>query len=186
MPKIIKGINENIIACAMKLFEHHDYEEIDMKMIADELGIAVGTLYNYVPNKKTLYLNVHKMSWQKTFDRMDQKDKLPISDTEKIEEYIVVLYEDIEKRKGIRRALIKNITSLSEDIEANGIKERLISKINKLLFLLMKDGDDSKEHNDNRLAETLITTILVMVELHPGEKEKNITFIVKMLNSFLR
>lgn len=52
MPKIIKNLEEKIFNNAQKLFCENGYENVDMKTIAENCSIAVGTLYNYFPNKK--------------------------------------------------------------------------------------------------------------------------------------
>ena len=46
MPKIIKNLEENIFNAAFELFSEYGYQDVDMKMIAKKVGIAVGTLYN--------------------------------------------------------------------------------------------------------------------------------------------
>ena len=53
----------------MELFLENGYEGVDMKMIAKKCSIAVGTLYNYYPNKKELYIAILNESWNDTFKR---------------------------------------------------------------------------------------------------------------------
>lgn len=71
MPKIIDGIEDKIFSSAFNLFSQHGYKNVDMKIIAKSSGIAVGTLYNYYPNKQTLFLNVFNKSWIETFEKLD-------------------------------------------------------------------------------------------------------------------
>lgn len=52
MPKIIKNLKEKILISAMELFNDFKYKDVTMSGIAKKTGIAVGTLYNYYPNKK--------------------------------------------------------------------------------------------------------------------------------------
>lgn len=65
MPKIIKDIEERIFNAALKLFAERGYNKVNMKMVAKEAGIAVGTLYNYFPNKLGLFLSVLETNFKK-------------------------------------------------------------------------------------------------------------------------
>lgn len=72
MPKIIQNIEKKINQATLKLLEDHNYQSLNMKLIAQEAEMAVGTLYNYYQNKEELFLAVFKQSWQKTFVKLDQ------------------------------------------------------------------------------------------------------------------
>ncbi|NLM98223.1 MAG: TetR/AcrR family transcriptional regulator, partial [Halanaerobiaceae bacterium] len=60
MPKIIKNLDEKINNTALYLFSTRGYNQVTMKLIADETGVAVGTLYNYYTNKMNLFISVFK------------------------------------------------------------------------------------------------------------------------------
>ena len=107
MPKVINDIEKNIFDTAMELFGDLGYDNVDMKMIANKTGIAVGTLYNYYPNKMQLYLSVLEDSWADTLKKIDETSKLDISPESKIKKYLEVLYDDIEARKGLGSELLK-------------------------------------------------------------------------------
>lgn len=111
MPKVINDIEKNIFNAAMELFGDLGYDTVDMKMIANRAGIAVGTLYNYYPNKMQLYLDVLEFSWDDTLKKIDENSKSDISPESKIRKYLEVLYDDIEDRKGLGSeiAKVKNI-----------------------------------------------------------------------------
>ena len=49
MPKIIENLEEEIAKISLKLFKENPYQNVSMRKIASEVGIAVGTLYNYYP-----------------------------------------------------------------------------------------------------------------------------------------
>ncbi len=58
MPKIIKDVDKILQNCAMNLFITYGYLNVDMKMISEKSGIAVGTLYHYYENKRKLQVQV--------------------------------------------------------------------------------------------------------------------------------
>ncbi|KXS49265.1 MAG: TetR family transcriptional regulator, partial [Halanaerobium sp. T82-1] len=47
MPKIINNLRSKISRAAYQLFSEKGYSAVSMKIVAEETGIAVGTLYNY-------------------------------------------------------------------------------------------------------------------------------------------
>lgn len=184
MPKIIQDVEKIIRDNALILFIEFSYTDVDMKMISQKSGIAVGTLYNYYKSKKQLYISIIKESWQKTFDKLDSISEFVISPESRIRKFISTLYEDIEARKGLGRALINiSVDELKEDIEINDLKNELISKVEKFLSSLDKTDRLSKWSNINtRLAESLLVSTLAMLEVHPNEKEENINFLVEFIS----
>ena len=47
---------EQILRSAANLFAQFSYRNTDVQKIADELGVAKGTIYNYFPSKRDLFL----------------------------------------------------------------------------------------------------------------------------------
>ena len=45
---------------ALRLFAQHGYAAVSMRQIAKEVGVQVGTLYNYTPDKQTLLFDIMK------------------------------------------------------------------------------------------------------------------------------
>jgi AcrR family transcriptional regulator len=186
MPKIIDGIEQKIYNAAYELFSKKGYESVNMKMVANKTGIAVGTLYNYHKNKKGLYLSVLENSWQGTLNKLDQimKDK---EDGEKLENLVIELYNEISARKGIAQELIK-ASELKE------IKKRVINKLkNKLLVRIEEALDCHKEYKKveidqdtkKRLVKLVFIEIIAMNNEFHDDKQKNIDFIMNSVNSIL-
>lgn len=184
MPKIIKDVEKTIKNCAVELFIEHSYTNVDMRMISKKSGVAVGTLYNYYKNKKELYLSILKESWQNTFNKLDAISGLAISSREKLRKFISTLYEDIEARNGLGKALINtSVVELKEDEEVNSLKNSLILRVENFFECEDKVETLSKCSNINtKLAESLLITILAMHELHPKDKKENINFLVEFIS----
>ncbi|HMY55340.1 MAG TPA: TetR/AcrR family transcriptional regulator [Candidatus Obscuribacter sp.] len=47
---------EDILEAATRLFAHRGFRNTDLKMVADELGVAKGTIYNYFESKNDLFV----------------------------------------------------------------------------------------------------------------------------------
>ncbi len=73
MPKVIKGIRENILKRAEELIDLGEYESFSIRSIAKDCGIAVGTLYNYFTSKDELLMEVIGEHWHSMIDEVDKK-----------------------------------------------------------------------------------------------------------------
>lgn len=181
MPKLIKDVEKTIRNCAFELFVELSYTTVDMKMISKKSGVAVGTLYNYYENKEQLYVSILKESWENTFNKLDSISDLTISSEEKLRKFISTLYEDIEARNGLGKALLNtSVAELKDNKEINHLKDSLISRTENFLSSLNNVETLSKCSNiDTRLAESLLVSTLVMLEFHPNDKKDNINFLVE-------
>ena len=95
MPKVIKGLRKKIIDKSEVLFITYTYEKVDMRKIAKESGIAVGTLYNYFPNKWDLYVESIKSSWVNTMEMLNEIVESDEENSNKLFLYIDKLYREI-------------------------------------------------------------------------------------------
>lgn len=187
MPKIIDGVEEKINNAAYELFSKKGYESVNMKMVAKKTGIAVGTLYNYHKNKKSLYLSVLENSWQETLNKLD-KIMENEEERKKLENLVAELYTEISARKGIAQELMKSS-------ELKEIKRKVINKLkNELLIRIEEALECHKEYKNaelgretkKRLVKLVFIEIIAMNNEFHDDKQKNIEFIMDLVNSMLK
>ncbi len=187
MPKIIDNIEEKIYNAAFELFTNKGYDSVNMKMVAKKTGIAVGTLYNYHQNKKRLYLAVFKNSWEDTFKKIDTVLNKEDPDN-KLESLINVLYTDISQRRGFAQELIKSSELKELGMKfVEDLKNKLKSKIKEALkaYARCKKANIT-EGKKARLVQLIFTEIIALNSEFGAEKEKNIDFIMELVNSTLK
>ena len=63
------AIASSILRAADQVFRESGFERAEMRVIAQRAGIAVGTIYNYFPNKWGLFLRILYDKW----DRVEQR-----------------------------------------------------------------------------------------------------------------
>lgn len=178
MPKVIKDIEKKTFNAAIELFGKYGYSNVEMKMIAKEAGIAVGTLYNYYPNKKQLFIKVFEYSWEETFSKIDNIITSSLTPYEKIDTLVETLYEDMENRRGIGRELTEEKVFNKDDNKLIWIKNRIIEKINNLAEEIDKENEKNIDKGMLiRLLEMLMVSISTMLHEHRDEKEKNLKFL---------
>lgn len=176
MPKIIDNLHEKIFECSLKLFGEYGYNEVNMKRIAKELDIAVGTLYNYYPNKQDLFFTVLKKSWQQTFFKLDKVKETNYSSRKKLKYSMKILYDEIENRKGLGKELTKANVIKKESLD--GIKDRLDGIIRNLVEELKKEEKiDIDKEIEERLIRVFFLSVIDMLDKYAKEKENNIKFI---------
>jgi len=193
MPKIIKDIEKKIIDASKTCFETYGYKQVDMRKIAKEAGIAVGTLYNYFPNKDALYKESLASSWQETVDVIAthfETEHKTVSDLYKGLEYF---YEGLENRKGLGRQMM--LGDLAESMEHNKelheasdtalvLRGFWTTVINELIAAIEKVAQtqvcayDKAEYS--YLAGTWVGMVAMLVP-YPGTKDEKLTYLNKSM-----
>lgn len=183
MPKIIKDVDKILQNCAMNLFITYGYLNVDMKMISEKSGIAVGTLYHYYENKQQLYLSVLSESWAETFDKLNEISISDCTTDEKLHKLIFTLYYDIKERNGLGKVLLDNSV---EELKVNRcfseLKEKLFASVCEIISNLdMEIIESLPEDITMRLTESLLVSIVAMIEFHPDKDDDNISFLEYLL-----
>lgn len=70
MPKIIDNVEEKLIAEARTQALLYGYRAINIRSIAKECGVGVGTVYNYFPSKDALIFAFIREDWDKSLERI--------------------------------------------------------------------------------------------------------------------
>lgn len=196
MPKIIENLEEEIIKKSLKLFNENSYQNVSMRQIASDVGIAVGTLYNYFPNKFELYIAVFEESWQETYQIL--KNNCQKTEKNYLRNFIEVLYKKMKKRKSIVRELFRYIMNDLEidekeqqqkfrrirfpNVVINQIYDLFIIVLEKEYKLEIKDKKGDK--NFYRLFAMFQTNIPLLEHNFENER-KNIDFLYDLINSYL-
>lgn len=178
MPKIIHDIEQRIEQEAMALFNEFDFNQVDMKLIAKKCNIAVGTLYNYYPNKQQLFVKVMQKGWSTTSAALDNVYTSSLSPEEKLSQSIEILYDDICMRKGMGKSIYKILANYEMDADIMELFHIIFFKIERLFEPFEKKSFIYPcESLDIRLAKSLITIIQNTIVSYPHAREDNLHFI---------
>lgn len=196
MPKIIKDLEKKIIESALRLFEDSSYKNVSMRKISKEAGIAVGTLYNYFPTKKELYLAVYEKSWDNTYNKL--KEKTDEIDENFIYKFFKILYKEMQNKRCLVRELFHYIAGDMEmnqekrektfarikfpDIIVDEIYDLFLVNIKKEYNVDIKDKDPQL----NRLFTMLQTFIPLLYNIYKEEDEINLSFIDSVVDSYVK
>lgn len=72
MPKLIKNAKENIVKEAKALLLTEGLSGLNMRTIAERVGVAAGTLYNYFPSKEHLVVSIMLEDWVSMLKELEE------------------------------------------------------------------------------------------------------------------
>jgi len=187
LPKVIDDVEKRIQEAGIKVFSVRGYVDTDMKTIAKEAGIAVGTLYNYYPSKKELFFNILEISWEETFFQLDKiaNSQKPLD--KKIDLFVDILYKEINKRQGLGFELIRfNNTDPQIKTELDKINQRF----EKLILVLIQEADSEEaEHKllseEAKLSKLVVLSLLVLNSDCEKEQKKDKEFLAAFVKRIL-
>lgn len=189
MPKIIPDLGPRILQTAARHFETKGFEATDMKSLAAELGISVGTLYNYHPSKPELFLAV-SLLWkeeltQKMLARLDQVD----SPVEKLRAALLMLYENMESYTGIWKEFMRSGARLQEGSPLGQRFKKDNEPLHRRLQGLFREvwkGHPNAEalvdDADDRLAQLMVGSIMQLVMNGNEDRAANRAFVEKWID----
>lgn len=194
MPKIIENLKEKILEVAKGLFISMSFDEVDMKMISKETGIATGTLYNYFPNKALIYFAVIEIIRQAQLEELRRIADMEIDPKDRLNLFISTFYENQETIGSIDDSLLRR--------EGEKFKEKspeLFTKIKRserdyyynmsiIFWDMFGYSNDKIKYNEDfckRLMLCQVKTINSLIRIFKNEKEKNLEFIKNMIDFFI-
>lgn len=188
MPKLIKDIEKNILSSAIELFGEFGFSKVDMKMISKKVGIAVGTLYNYYPNKKDLFIKSFQKSWSGTFCKLNNAMSKEIEPEEKITKFLRELDIDSSVRKRAGREFFNKDNFNEEDrIIIENIKVKIIDMLFQLINELRKKrGFSEYREMDEKMAYSLFTLLMHLSKNSSYTSEDNVEFLFRLVDSYYK
>ena len=182
MPKRIANVNDKIIDSAIKLFSQKGYNNVKMNDIAFHSHIAVGTVYNYYKDKRSLFWVVIERHFDNIYSKLTNivtsKERISIT------EFITIIYDEITNMRGFSEKLL--VFSKEEEHNIKNLKSELLTYIDKFLSKNRWKGQlEFVEKYHNRILFIIFLTIINLSKEFPDEREKNIEFISDLIGKFI-
>lgn len=179
MPKIIKDVEQSVFKAVMAVMTTDGIDQLNMKRIAKESGIAVGTLYNYFPDREELISKAIQYSWNQSFQVLD--DVLNGSE-DSLTKWLVfhdTLYSEMSQRKAVGHELIRQ--KVISDVVREDILSGLFDRY-KILFDELEKYQEKpfSDENKRRIEETLVSTLLRLVQSFPQDDITNREYLAQL------
>lgn len=182
----MNGISRvKIINAARNVFKQNGYRLADMRTIAREAGIAVGTIYNYYPNKALLYQAVLQQNWQLIEGRLEEvvKGEQPLA--EKLKGISTYLFQFIKEHDSLWREVVEDPLPNTElrDKGSKAQAEAYASLMNHMRELFSQTGYSSEDVE--RMMITFVASVTHLGRKFPQEVEANVAFIHQLFSGML-
>ncbi|MDW7668323.1 MAG: TetR/AcrR family transcriptional regulator [Bacillota bacterium] len=188
MPKNQNNTKLHIILEADNLFKKYNYEDVDMRKIAKNSNVAVGTLYNYFKGKEDLYMSILKESWQATFDSLDKIIDLDLTPLCKVYKFFEIMEEDKKKRNHLSKKIIHRILDEKSECDSDEFFRHWIDYLDSKLAVLLDLADENKFYQKEEykiLSHAMIGSFFSMHQQYQDDKKRT-EFFKKYLERLLR
>lgn len=161
MVKKLDDFREKILDVASILFRENEYKDVDMRRIAKEAGSAVGTIYNYFPNKEAIYVEIFNRSWDKTLDKLEQITILDKDPIEKIIEFILEIYRGKEDRRHLSKKILFHTLKKEESKRTiRNLKKKWHDQISSKMIRLLNENKEIRNFGFEDYYEELIISLI--------------------------
>jgi len=183
MPKLIPQLEDHITQKAESLFFQNGFDGVSMRKLAAELNIAVGTLYNYFPNKTMLFFSIMDKSWNRTFSEIEQFLTSTGDMTHESRRFVIeILYNGIKERGAFTLKILAPAKDMQQAPKLQSHdpdwQQRLI---NKLCETLLPLGSGFSGPDARRTVKTLLAAIRFFIFSSETDDEAgDIDFLLKI------
>jgi AcrR family transcriptional regulator len=155
MPKKIEQLKPNIMAAASTLLQQDGYDALTIRAVANECHIAVGTVYNYFPNKEMLAAGVMLEDWMETLDKMQKA----CAEASSLEQAVRIVYrKTLAFAKKYRSAWSTYAFTNEKTLALKQRHKKLVEQIGSCLKPLIK-GRQISSHDEYFLAENILSCV---------------------------
>lgn len=172
-----------IRSTALRLFAQHGYAAVSMRQIAKEVGVQVGALYNYIPDKQSLLVTLMETHMEEVLAAWDHRaadlrDAPVLAQLEAFTRFhirfhmerpdaVFIAYMELRNLTAVNFARIEALRSQYEDVLRDileaGMAQRQFqfrdAKITTLAVIGMLNGVMTWYHSGGRLSLEDVETI---------------------------
>ncbi|MBV9482401.1 MAG: TetR/AcrR family transcriptional regulator [Acidobacteria bacterium] len=133
---------QRIQAAARELFSKHGYESATLRQIAKRAHVGLGTLFNYVQDKRDLVFLIFNEELAFVTEQALRAADSPSSLVDQLAAIYKPHYQYFSQNPPLSRILLKELTFYSQGKQAatfHEIRERLISGIEKVVLAAQRE-----------------------------------------------
>jgi AcrR family transcriptional regulator len=193
MPKKIPHVREKILQSAELLFNSHSFEEVDMRLIAKEAGVSVGTVYYHFSDKSGIFLSACEHMVERLLASMAGISNSKLHPEQRLYRYLKYLYQDTQHQKeSFRKFFYEGIFNINQENrypQINALLERIKNQILADVGSILKEMIPKDRPMEDKLVERLILSTLgsffTLNQRFPQEVEENIKYISRAIKTLI-
>jgi AcrR family transcriptional regulator len=142
LPSQQRARRDRIIQAALDLLKEGEYEEIQIKDVADRAGVALATLYRYFTSKEHLYAAV-LLEWSRTAETRQRAGVEQLdTDAERIRFLLIGVVKAVGRRPQVLRA--EMVLATTRDPNARVLFDRFAERHNEVMTAALRDVSADK------------------------------------------
>ncbi len=149
---------ERILDAAQRLLHEREYDQIQVREVAEEAGVALGTLYRYFASKDLLYAHV-LLAWTDSFEgRVRTRNRDAQDDADRLRAMLRGAVRAYERAPNFFRLL--TVLEVSSDPAVREVFERFSDRVTSVLRDELVDTDPDDAVAVSFLAGAALSTAL--------------------------
>ncbi len=193
MPKKIPDVKERILQSAERLFNSYSFEEVDMRLIAREAGVSVGTIYYHFSDKSGIFLCACEQKVERLLVSMAGICNSGVHPKQRLHHYLQCLYQVTKyPKESIRKLFYEGIFNLNPENRyplindlLERIKNQMLADVGSILKEMIPKDRPMEDKVIERLILSTLGTFFTLNERFPQEVEENIKYINRALETLI-
>jgi AcrR family transcriptional regulator len=147
-----------ILAAAVRLLEAREYDQIQVREVAEAAGVALGTLYRYFPSKELLYGHA-LLAWSDAFESQVQaSNRSPGTDADRLRAALRRAVRAYERYPTFLRLL--NVLEVATEPGVREVFDAFSRRFHTLLLAALGDTDERDAETIAAVAASALGTSL--------------------------
>lgn len=165
MPKILENPRDKILTEAREMIKENGYEKLSMRNLAKACNIGIGTLYNYFKNKHSIVLEIVRLDWKASLNRLEKVRGFSST----FEEKMKFIYDELENYL-YNHIDIFVLLYNEEKNKPNHFKDNIFGSLYVLTDEIInyhKENGDLKIDLDTRsISRFIVSNIITIIKSH--------------------
>ena len=172
-----------ILDSACSLFSKKDFRKINVREIATEAGVSVGTIYNYYADLDELFLDVFLKNAEEISDLLEKENSDGGLTLEKLcETYIAYLNRNMTFYQMMGHFMLGG--KLSEDATAK-LNQMMRALMDTIETILKKEGNHGNTRSLSHALFSALNGIMISYSGYPGRDPEKVDIYTRKLGSIV-
>lgn len=192
MPKIIPEMEKKIIDAAIAVFLRVGYRQADMRAIAEEAGISIGSIYGKFHSKSELFLAVTSIWHDELISEIEAAFEATSDAKGRILKLAEILMQAIGERHGLWKDFFTDPEVLKKGAHGKDLMAEMEADWKKytrhLEKLFLEAGPAEQflpiaQKHPGRLVLVFRALVSFLPMVYPNEKKKNLDFLKSFMEA---
>ncbi len=162
MPKILSNVKEKILIEGKELLQANGYHNFNIREVAKNSEIAVGTFYNYFSNKDELVREIILNHWNKLLSTIDKLTDADDTIKTKLITLSQYLDEFFKTYSGVFTAMMESTTTYCP---RHKILPQLYTIVEKIINMAIEKGEINPPIEVSKLSKILVPSMFFITKV---------------------